>query len=80
MAMTPFEKALLGELKGIWKELSKLNKVDSDENKVKIPPPEDLLKMQLEDIVGQINQQSKKVEMNGRELTQDLTYDPLGSR
>lgn len=77
--MTQFERSLIKELQGIKKELQKLNK-NNDDKKVKIPPPEDILKMQLENIVGQMNQQSKKVEENEKKIIEDTTYDPLSNR
>lgn len=74
MARTPFEKALLGELKGIRKELQKFNKVE-------IPPPEELALEQIKQLMenqrlteGKINADSIKI-INTKE-----TYNPLDSR
>lgn len=69
MAMTPFEKALLDELKGIRKELVKLNKADSD-----MPTANELLAMQM----AQMQQTLKKSKQP--EKTKDTIYDPLSKR
>lgn len=72
--MTEFEKALLRELKGIRKELGKLNEIN-DEKRVKIPPPEELIAQQIQQI---IESQSTKVEVDGKQVAENITYDPLG--
>ncbi|MCJ7839973.1 hypothetical protein MUB24_03400 [Lederbergia sp. NSJ-179] len=68
MAMTPFEKALLGELKGIRKAIEKIDR----NNEVDIPPHE-LLAMQM----AQMQQSEEKAKVVKKEKP---LYDPLGRK
>lgn len=74
IAMTPFEKALLGELKGIRVELQKMNKngpIDIKiEPPVSLPTANDILADKLKELKA--NQQ--------KEITKETVYDPLNSR
>lgn len=73
--MTPFEKALLGELKGIRKELSKLN-ARSGEDPVRIPPPPDAI---VQQVIQSIQLQQQQVELDVEEIAKHVGYDPLGN-
>lgn len=74
--MTQFEKALIAELKGIRKELSKLNR--KDDVAVKIPSPEKLIEQQLAYLELK-NQQPPRTFVDGVPLEGiAATYDPLG--
>lgn len=74
IAMTPFEKALLGELKGIRVELQKMNKngpIDIKiEPPVSLPTANDILADKFKELKA--NQQ--------KEITKETVYDPLNSR
>ena len=80
IAMTPFEKALLGELKGIRVELQKMNKNGPID--IKIEPPvspvsnSDELVKKLAELKA--NQRITEGTINTANM--NIVYDPLNSR
>lgn len=77
MAMTPFEKALLGELKNIRKELQKMNKNGPIDIKIEPPVSPPTARDILTDKLAELKASEIEAEKDDKLST---IYDPLGKR
>ncbi|WP_440896248.1 hypothetical protein ACS127_17260 [Amphibacillus sp. Q70] len=74
MAMTPFEKALLGELKSIRKELQKMNQNGPFDIKIEPPVSPPSASDILADKLAELKESQEK---KTHEETEEKIYDPL---
>ncbi|MBN6206294.1 hypothetical protein JYK21_07505 [Ralstonia pickettii] len=74
MAMTPFEKALLGELKSMRKELQKMNQNGPFDIKIEPPISPPSASDILADKLAELKNQEKPEEAE----KEKPLYDPLG--